>query len=554
MNSDRMANDNSPVVARRTMLTGGAGLALGVAVTSSPLAAPVARAATTVRVSDLGFDAADSTPYLQAALDSTADIVIIDDVGADWITGPLHINRDDLSVVLEPGVTLMAKAGAFPSTSHCLITIDDQARISLVGYGATMKMNKPEYTSGEWRHVINLRSASEILVEGLTLRDSGGDGIYVGVSNVNPTAPRYCSDITVRNITATRNRRNALSVTSVDQMLIENSIFHASSGTSPQAGVDFEPNNAAALLTGIVMRDCRIDHNATYGLIVSIGKLDATSQPVDLLFDRITVGATSSQIPNLVYYGSGDSAPIGRVEFRDSLVRKSSVAGAVGVFAKASSGPELVFTRTVIWDYGNTVARWLPVTITAVRGTTTTVTGTYGGVAFTDCLLIADTTEDSITVDNEPVNTSGLADVTGNLAVVNPNGVTTDYGMNPTGVTIATPALASYPTTQVSVAAAAGSVTAGDTATLTFTRTSSDLQWPLSIAYTSSTGTAVPGVHFDIVSESIVFAPGAATTQLTIHTRDSEAITPVTLRIRIGGGRGYTGVTGSVIADITINP
>jgi len=541
-------------------LTRRAVLAAAAAVTGTlagtmPVVTTAARATTTVRVSDLGFDPADSTPYLQAALDdTTADVVIIDDVGAEWLTGPLRINRDDLVVILEPGVTLRAKPGAFPSTSACLLTIDNHSGISLLGHGATMAMNKPEYTTGEWRHVINLRSASDITVEGLTLRDSGGDGVYAGVSSVAGAA-HHCSNITLRNVTATNNRRNGLSVISVDGMLVESSVFQTSSGTSPEAGVDFEPNDAQSRLAGIVMRDCRIDFNATYGLIVSLGNLDATSAPVGLLFERVTVGATSSQIPNLVYYGSGDSAPTGRVEFRDSLIRKSSVAGAVGVFAKAASGPALVFTRTVIWDVGNTVARWLPVTIAAVRGTTTTVTGEYGGVAFSDSLLLADTTGDSLTVDAEPTGTLGLADVTGTLAIANPNGVTTDYGSSPSGVTLMTPAMVSYPSTQVSVAASAATVTAGDPVVITFTRTSSDVQWPLAVVHTSAAGTAVPGVHFDIVSQSVVFAPSAATAQLVIQTRAQAGSTaPVTIRIGIGGGRGYTRLVGSDVAEVVITP
>ncbi|MBR4976971.1 MAG: hypothetical protein IKY61_07940, partial [Thermoguttaceae bacterium] len=72
-----------------------------------------AQAAASERVvaSAFGFDAADSTAFLQAAIDSGARTVVVDKQAGSWVTTPLTL-RSDLELVLEEGVEIVAKAGA----------------------------------------------------------------------------------------------------------------------------------------------------------------------------------------------------------------------------------------------------------------------------------------------------------------------------------------------------------------------------------------------------------------------------------------------------------
>ena len=66
----------------------------------------------TVRASEFGFDPADSTRFLQAALDSGARTVVLDRQAGPWVTLPL-LARSNTEVVVEPGVELVAKRGEF---------------------------------------------------------------------------------------------------------------------------------------------------------------------------------------------------------------------------------------------------------------------------------------------------------------------------------------------------------------------------------------------------------------------------------------------------------
>jgi len=67
---------------------------------------------TAARASWWGFDPADSTAALQAAINSGARKLIVEDMGAPWITGKLTL-ASDLEIVFEKGVIVQAKRGAF---------------------------------------------------------------------------------------------------------------------------------------------------------------------------------------------------------------------------------------------------------------------------------------------------------------------------------------------------------------------------------------------------------------------------------------------------------
>src|SRR5699024_10766428 len=114
-----------------------------------------------------------------------------------------------------------------------LFSIDNQSNIEIVGYGATFVMNKPEYTQGEWKMALSLKSVADTSVEGLTLRDSGGDGVYLGVSSV-PGAANYCNNVALRNLVCDNNKRNALSVISADHLTVEGCVFRNTVGTAPE--------------------------------------------------------------------------------------------------------------------------------------------------------------------------------------------------------------------------------------------------------------------------------------------------------------------------------
>src|SRR5262249_26639859 len=142
------------------------------------------------------FDEDDSTDLLQAAIDSGAKTVIVPNVGQDWIVRPIRLAGNQ-ELILEKGVVITAKRGEYREKKDSVFTAKNVDNLTIKGHGATIRMHKEDYIVGlvlkdlgwnlwlgeyvkaEWRMCLAIRGCTNVTVEGLTLRDSGGDGLYI---------------------------------------------------------------------------------------------------------------------------------------------------------------------------------------------------------------------------------------------------------------------------------------------------------------------------------------------------------------------------------------
>lgn len=230
-----------------------------------------------VVASSFGFDATDSTAFLQAAIDSGARTVVVDKQDAPWTVTPLTL-RSDLELVLEEGVEIVAKAGAFLRKGDCLTRAANVENLTIrgEGTGATLRMRKPEYweapyEKSEWRHGISILSSKNVKIENLRIAETGGDGIYLGVA----TRGVPCRDVVIRRVDCVANNRQGISVISVDGLLIEDSVLRDTFGTAPQSGIDFEPNREDEQISNVVMRRVLSENNAGDGFQFYLGNLDS---------------------------------------------------------------------------------------------------------------------------------------------------------------------------------------------------------------------------------------------------------------------------------------
>ena len=264
----------------------------GIIVFAALLAAvlPVAAKASAreVRVSSFGFDPEDSTRFIQSAIDSGADKVVFDKMPTPWYTRPLRgASRQELFFV--PGAVLAAKPGEFTDKNDVLLTWAEAEDVSVIGPGATIRMSKADYQKApyqksEWRHALSFLSCRRVRVEGLSILDSGGDGIYIGRRKGSPR--HLCEDVVIRDVSCEGNHRQGISVISVRNLLVERCRLNGTCGAPPAAGIDLEPNSWKDELAGIVVRDCRICDNAGDGIDLSLHQLRTKSRPVDVLFEN----------------------------------------------------------------------------------------------------------------------------------------------------------------------------------------------------------------------------------------------------------------------------
>lgn len=263
-----------------------------------------------------GFDATDSTYAIQSAINSGASKVIVPYMGSEWIVQPIKLvsNQD---ILFEPGVVITAKKGEFKDKNDCLFSAIGKRNVSLRGYGATLRMQKedyiqPDYPQGQWRHVLLFAGCSDVSVSGLVLRDSGGDGIYLGQGVFPP-----CKDILIKDCICDNNYRQGISVISAENLRITNCVFKNTSGHSPSAGIDIEPNVSKNKLINIVVSNCISENNQGRGFVVALHKLTKLSADISILFVDCYIKGCGRGLEAGTHSNEG---PKGLVEFRNCAI------------------------------------------------------------------------------------------------------------------------------------------------------------------------------------------------------------------------------------------
>ncbi len=247
-------------------------------------AAAISLRAGEVLASSFGFNAVDATECLQKAFDSGATVVRIDRQASDWVIRPVFL-RSNQTVIIDPDVTIRAKKGEFKALNDSLFTISDAENVTVKGgRNSRLLMNKRDYQDksqyrhSEWRMLISINSSKNVTLDNLILEGSGGDGVYVGLGKKR-TAPE---NIVLKNLNVRDNHRQGISIISAKNLLISNCDFYETSGTAPQAGIDFEPNYASEKLENCVVENCRIYNNRTYGILFHLNPLLSTSAPISV--------------------------------------------------------------------------------------------------------------------------------------------------------------------------------------------------------------------------------------------------------------------------------
>lgn len=371
-----------------------------------------------------GFEPENSTAALQSAINSGARKVIVPNMGAEWVIDPVFLASDQ-ELFLEKGVVIAARPGGFPGLGDSLLTADKRRNITIRGYGATLRMQKPEYTQGEWRMCINLGSCANVRVLGLTLRDSGGDGIYLG--NSDPDQP-FCRDIEVRDCTFDNHRRQGMSVISAEGLHVENCVFRNTNGTAPQAGVDLEPNQPNERLVNCVFRHCRMENNTGPGVLIYLYNLSKESEPVSIRFDDCRI--TSDQGLGIQVAGTRPERQRGEVVFEDCTVERCK---DIGLALSSWAGHAVAARfRDCVWRDVAFDGSDLPLLL---LDWDREVERLVGGAEFVRCIIEDERDRPALGV-HANVAPRDVGDLHGTLTVRNPSGGRIDLGPKTRDVTL----------------------------------------------------------------------------------------------------------------------
>lgn len=323
--------------------------------------------------------AANNLTYLTYALAASPNIII--SKGTYSLDGPVMV-PSNVNIYVANGAIISKPTDGDNEGWWQFVDVEN---IKIEAYGAEWKYaTKP--TADEQRHIFQILGGSKITILGAKANDSGGDGFYVGPGTLNA----YSANITLRDVSADNNRRNNMSITSVDGLLVENSSFTDADGTSPECGVDIKPNNATDLIKNVVFRKCNFSLNDSAGLNMNFTYFDTTSEPISILIDSCTT--YQNKYFGFTVINIDDSVP-GHIIFRDNVSEEEGL-NAIRLLGKSATGAFVdVIRHTAIncdtaKDFNAANSFGAPF---YVRDSTNVATRTtVGGVRFKNCVIFDD--------------------------------------------------------------------------------------------------------------------------------------------------------------------
>jgi hypothetical protein len=354
-----------------------------------------------------GFNATDATAALQGAINSRADTVIVPYMGSDWIVGPIRCVSNQ-TIIFEKGVNIVAKTGAFADNMAALFKNEGVSNVSLIGYGATFKMQKAEYLrlypaiGAEGRYCIAVYSSSGIKILGLILKDSGADGIgpYFSTSNV-----------LIKDVICDNNMRQGISPCGLANVTIENSVMINTIGVPPGNGVDFEPI-LGEQLTNIKMINCYFANNAGGAMLFDFQWLNSSSPPISINFNHCFI---SSNRFNGICLSTSNNGMKGTTLFEDCIIESNGSQNPAGyglsVYGKSADTYLAKFTNC-LWQ--NCVSA-----IGFQKNGSPTI---LGNLQFVNCTI--NEPDQQLTIKRDfSSGTFALANITGNLKINGPYGL-----------------------------------------------------------------------------------------------------------------------------------
>lgn len=203
----------------------------------------------------IASDGIDDSQAIQAAIVESSDVLGTAYIPAGtWdVTANIIKAVTNTTIVLDKDAILKLKATNL--ANYSVIEIKDVFNVNISGGSIVADRAIHTGTTGEWGMGINILNSSNVNIENLVVRDAWGDGFYVGSTSSNV---QFCK------VTADNARRNGMSITSANTVLVDDSTFSNTKGTLPQSGLGLEPN-ANELVTNITIKNSKFFNNYASG-------------------------------------------------------------------------------------------------------------------------------------------------------------------------------------------------------------------------------------------------------------------------------------------------
>lgn len=206
----------------------------------------------------------DDTLAIQKALNNANKVIV--PKGVYMINAVLSLKMNSNQILeFEDDAEFVAITNS--ASAYTVISIENKENIKLIN--AKIKGERFSHTGavGEWGACVRVISSRNILIENCYFSESWGDGLYIGASD--KTMHSECEKLILKKVICSDNRRLGMALTAVRKMDIYDSVFKNTGGSSPESGIDIEPNDGF-YCEDIKLYNCSMYNNNTSGFIASI--------------------------------------------------------------------------------------------------------------------------------------------------------------------------------------------------------------------------------------------------------------------------------------------
>ncbi|HHP6582573.1 hypothetical protein [Acinetobacter baumannii] len=220
----------------------------------------------------------DITSYVNSLIEKNKTITIPDGNYLVSATKSIQL-KDNSTLKLSPNTVLNVIPTS--SGSYRVFKIRNVKNVNISGG----KIIGDKYThlgeTGEWGMGIEIRDSQNVSISNMNIDKMWGDAIYIGTNGKNSTY-----NISVKNIRMNDNRRQGISIISVNKLLASNITATNTSGAMPASGIDIEPNNGSMILKNIVLKNIKTSGNQGSGIQIGLSRYDNSTKPLSITIEN----------------------------------------------------------------------------------------------------------------------------------------------------------------------------------------------------------------------------------------------------------------------------
>ena len=176
--------------------------------------------------------------------------------------------KDKVNIVNKSTISLLGNN----YKGYSILLVSKSSDIDIAGGKIVGDVGKHKYQSGtssEWGMGITIEASENVTIHDISISRCTGDGIYISGLSTDYIGDysKSSKNIVLRNVISDTNRRQGLSVISVDGLLVENCSFINTGKvekTAPSSGIDIEPNVSKGRnnsVRNIMIKNCRLIGN-----------------------------------------------------------------------------------------------------------------------------------------------------------------------------------------------------------------------------------------------------------------------------------------------------